>query len=174
MTHKRTSESAPTTGPHPTAEASHQIAQALQPPPMEPRRPPPQAIERPRVEGQAPVRGLGAPQPLEHSKLVNAANQLLERYKANPADVDPTLVQLVTMQTMARFGSNFQTLDDMARRFEDRLARLERLAEVIAGEDDGTTRAAPGDRASRLKRIRQRRAGANGRSRTRLRGRGSL
>jgi len=129
------------------------------------------------VEGQAPIQGLGAPQPFKHTELVNVANQLFEQYKQDPAQVDPTFVQIIALQTTARFGTNFQELDDLARRFENRMARLEELAEIIAGDREGPAPAQDaGGRASRLERIRNRRGGANGRSparsRTRLRGRG--
>lgn len=118
------------------------------------------AIDRTRMVGQRPVQGLGEPQPMVPAVILNQAHGFVEQYKRDPSKIDPLLVNIVTLEALATFGSQASKVVQLT----GELARLRKFMEERWGEeldDEGPKR------GSFRERLLARRAGGNGRARGR-------
>lgn len=99
------------------------------------------------LTGRRPYQGLGEPQPLQHSQMVNAANQMLEMLKVDPEKVDDKAVRLMSLQAMLRYGGE---LGNVINKFEELADRVDRMSRVME-QYDRKPRATSETRQNRLR-----------------------
>ena len=137
---------------------------------QQPQRPEPRSMpSRRRMQGRRPVKGIGQPQAMQHANLVNQAHSLLELYKKDPSQVDPTFVHLMQLEGLCAYGAKIDAVTELGDQLKQEIARLRRQVErYVAGEEEG--QAERPRQSPRIERLKRRKA-ARGRSGLGIRGR---
>ena len=128
--------------PTPRPNLAHGISIPTMAPPGRPAEQTAAVRTRPTV--QRAIKGVGQPQAIAHRDMTNHAHSLLELYKKDPSQIDPTFVQILHLEAMCTYGGEIEGL-------KSEVARLRKEVEQHRVDDDagGTSASARDTRRAR-------------------------